>query len=67
MKAAKNLMSGGGTAAELLQFLWARRLWWLIPFVITRCSWERWSSWGRSQASPRSSTHCSEPGGPSRC
>jgi hypothetical protein len=35
MKAAKNLMSGGGTAAELLQFLWARRLWWLIPFVIT--------------------------------
>ncbi len=34
MKAAKNLMSGGGTAAELLQFLWARRLWWLIPFVI---------------------------------
>ena len=35
MKAAKNLMSGGGTAAELLQFLWARRRWWLIPFVIT--------------------------------
>jgi uncharacterized protein DUF5989 len=35
MKAAKNLMSGGGTATELLQFLWARRLWWLIPFVIT--------------------------------
>jgi len=35
MKAAKNLMSGGGTAAELLQFLWARRLWWMIPFVIT--------------------------------
>jgi hypothetical protein len=35
MKAAKNLMSGAGTAAELLQFLWARRLWWLIPFVIT--------------------------------
>jgi len=35
MKAAKNLMSGGGTAAELVRFLWARRRWWLIPFVIT--------------------------------
>lgn len=22
-----------GTIAELFQFLWARRLWWLIPFV----------------------------------
>jgi Family of unknown function (DUF5989) len=35
MKAAKNLMTGGGTVAELLQFLWARKLWWLIPFVAT--------------------------------
>jgi Family of unknown function (DUF5989) len=35
MRAAKNLISGGGTAAELLRFLWARRLWWLIPFVVT--------------------------------
>jgi hypothetical protein len=35
MKAAKNLLSGGGTAAELLRFLWARKLWWLIPFVVT--------------------------------
>jgi hypothetical protein len=35
MKAAKNVMTGGGTVAELMQFLWARRLWWLIPFVAT--------------------------------
>ena len=35
MKAAKNLLSGGGTAAELLRFLWTRKLWWLIPFVVT--------------------------------
>jgi len=35
MKAAKNVMSGGGTIAELLRFLWARKLWWMIPFVVT--------------------------------
>ncbi len=35
MKAARNIMSGGSTAAELLRFLWSRRLWWLIPFVVT--------------------------------
>ena len=35
MKAAKNLMTGGGTIAELLQFLWTRKLWWMIPFVAT--------------------------------
>jgi len=35
MRAAKNLISGSGTAAELMRFLWTRRLWWLIPFVIT--------------------------------
>jgi hypothetical protein len=35
MKAARNLLSGGGTAAELLRFLWVRKLWWLIPFVVT--------------------------------
>jgi hypothetical protein len=35
MRAAKNLVTGGGTVAELLQFLWARKLWWLIPFVAT--------------------------------
>ena len=35
MKAAKNLVTGSSTVAELLGFLWARKLWWLIPFVAT--------------------------------
>ena len=35
MKAAKNVVTGFGTISELLQFLWQRRLWWLIPFVVT--------------------------------
>jgi len=35
MKVAKNLVTGGSTVAELFQFLWSRRLWWLIPFVAT--------------------------------
>jgi hypothetical protein len=35
MKAARNLMTGGSTIAELLQFLWTRKLWWMIPFVAT--------------------------------
>ena len=33
MRAAKNVTGGLGTIGELFQFLWARRLWWLIPFV----------------------------------
>ena len=33
MKAARNVAGGMSTIAELFQFLWARRLWWLIPFV----------------------------------
>jgi hypothetical protein len=35
MKALKNLVTGMGTVGELLQFLWVRKLWWLIPFVVT--------------------------------
>ena len=35
MKAAKNLVTGSSTVAELLHFLWTRKLWWLIPFVAT--------------------------------
>ena len=35
MKAAKNVATGLGTAGELLQFLWQRKLWWMIPFVAT--------------------------------
>jgi hypothetical protein len=35
MKAAKNVAPGLGTAGELMQFLWQRKLWWMIPFVFT--------------------------------
>jgi hypothetical protein len=33
MRVARNVAGGAGTVRELFQFLWARRLWWLIPFV----------------------------------
>ena len=33
MKVLRNVVGGAGTIRELFQFLWARRLWWLIPFV----------------------------------
>jgi uncharacterized protein DUF5989 len=33
MRVMKNAVGGAGTIGELFQFLWARRLWWLIPFV----------------------------------
>jgi Family of unknown function (DUF5989) len=33
MRVARNVAGGAGTVVELFQFLWARRLWWLIPFV----------------------------------
>jgi hypothetical protein len=33
MRAARNVIAGAGTIGELFQFLWARRLWVLIPFV----------------------------------
>jgi hypothetical protein len=35
MKILQNVVGGMGTAGELLQFLWARKMWWLIPFVVT--------------------------------
>ncbi len=35
MRALKNVATGMGTVRELLQFLWAQKLWWLIPFVVT--------------------------------
>jgi uncharacterized membrane protein len=35
MRAAKNVVTGLGTAGELMQFLWQRKLWWMIPFVLT--------------------------------
>jgi uncharacterized protein DUF5989 len=33
MKVLQNVVGGAGTVGELFHFLWARRLWWLIPFV----------------------------------
>ena len=35
MKVLRNVTTGASTVGELLHFLWMRRLWWLIPFVIT--------------------------------
>jgi hypothetical protein len=35
MRVLKNMAAGAGTIAELVQFLWAQRLWWLLPFVAT--------------------------------
>jgi hypothetical protein len=33
MRAARNISGGLGTVGELFAFLWAQRLWWLMPFV----------------------------------
>jgi hypothetical protein len=33
MKVFRRATSGAGTIAELMEFLWHQRLWWLIPFV----------------------------------
>ncbi len=30
----KNLVNNMGIVGEFLKFLWARRLWWLIPMVV---------------------------------
>jgi hypothetical protein len=35
MKILHNVATGAGTVGELFQFLWARKLWWMIPFVFT--------------------------------
>lgn len=35
MKAARNVIGGASTIRELFGFLWARKLWWILPFVIT--------------------------------
>ena len=34
MKVLKNLVTGTSTVGELLQLLWALKLWWMIPFVV---------------------------------
>ena len=35
MKVLRNAAAGAGTIAELVQFLWERKLWWMIPLVLT--------------------------------
>ena len=35
MRVLRNMTSGFGTIRELMRFLRVRRLWWLMPFVIT--------------------------------
>ena len=33
MKVLKNVIGGADTIGELLQFLWERKLWWMIPMM----------------------------------
>jgi hypothetical protein len=35
VKALRNVAGGADTIAELLTFLWRRKRFWLIPFVVT--------------------------------
>lgn len=35
MRVLRNISSGAGTVGELFQFLWQRKMWWMIPFVAT--------------------------------
>ncbi len=35
MKVGEDLRTRFGIAGELLSFLWQRKLWWLIPMVVT--------------------------------
>jgi hypothetical protein len=35
MKALRNIAGGAGTVGELMSFLWRRKRYWLIPFVVT--------------------------------
>jgi hypothetical protein len=34
MKVTESVRSRFGIASELIEFLWARKLWWLIPMVV---------------------------------
>jgi hypothetical protein len=34
MKVTESVRSRFGIASELIEFLWARKLWWLIPMVL---------------------------------
>jgi hypothetical protein len=34
MQFIKNMVNNLGIVGEVLKFLWARKLWWLIPMVV---------------------------------
>jgi hypothetical protein len=34
MHILRNMTTNAGTVGELLQFLWARKLWWLTPMIV---------------------------------
>ena len=34
MRALRHMTTGMGTVRELFEFLWVRRLWWMIPLVV---------------------------------
>jgi hypothetical protein len=59
MKILKNVVGGADTIGELVQFLWERRLWWMIPLVGTLLLVAVLLLVGRSPALRRSSTPCS--------
>lgn len=35
MRVLKNMTTGLGTVGELFEYLWAYKVWWLVPFVAT--------------------------------
>ncbi len=34
MQFVKNMVNNLGIVGEVLKFLWARKLWWLIPMIV---------------------------------
>lgn len=33
MQIIRNMLTNAGTARELLSFLWAQKMWWMVPMV----------------------------------
>jgi hypothetical protein len=33
VRALRNVVTGLSTVGELFEYLWARKIWWLMPFV----------------------------------
>jgi len=34
MQFLRNMLTNAGTAGELLRYLWAQKMWWLVPMVV---------------------------------